>query len=298
MTDAATAFGRNLVAMVTPMLPGGAIDEASTAALVEHLVAAGCDGVVVGGTTGEAPTLRPDEHDALVGLVSSITAGRARVIAGVGTPDTAATVGRAHGLREVGADALLLVCPYYSRPSQAGIAAHCRAVADAADLPVMLYDVPARTGTTLERSTLVELAAHPRILGIKDARGDLHEAMAVMASTSLAYYCGIDELNLAYLACGATGVLSVTGNVVADRNAALIADVRAGRLPAARRSAAAQVALAEALLRTSPPAVMAKAALVAAGVIAHAAVRSPMVEAPAAHLKQLREALRGLDLAA
>jgi 4-hydroxy-tetrahydrodipicolinate synthase len=165
------------------------------------------------------------------------------------------------------------------------------AVADATDLPVMLYDVPARTGIALEASTLIELADHPRIRAVKDAKGDLFEAMSVMARTSLAYYCGIDELNLPYLACGATGVLSVVGNIVADRNAELIRAVRNGDLVSARTIHNALMPLVDAIMRTSQGAIMAKAALAELGIIPHASVRLPLLESPPLHLQRLRDAL-------
>jgi 4-hydroxy-tetrahydrodipicolinate synthase len=291
-------FGANLVAMVTPMDPDGAISEPGVAGLVDHLLATGCDGIVVNGTTGESPTLSGAEAAGLVRAVVTRVAGRARVIAGVGTYDTADSVRRAHEAEAAGADALLLVCPYYSRPTQAGIVAHCRAVADATSLPVMLYDVPARTGTAMAAATLVELAGHPRIRAVKDAKGDLFEATSVMARTSLAYYCGIDELNLPYLACGATGVLSVVGNLVADRNAELIRAVRGGDLDAARAIHGSLTPLVDAVMRTSPGAVMAKAALAELGIIPHATVRLPLLEPPSSHREQLTAALATLAVPA
>jgi 4-hydroxy-tetrahydrodipicolinate synthase len=284
-------FGANLVAMVTPMHPDGTISEPGLATLVDHLLTTGCDGIVVGGTTGESPTLTDAETARLVGAVATQAKNRAMVIAGVGTYDTAASIRRAREAEAAGADALLLVCPYYSRPTQAGVVAHCLAVADATELPVMLYDVPARAGIAMAPSTLIELAAHPRIRAVKDAKGDLFEAMSVMARTLLAYYCGIDELNLPYLACGATGVLSVVGNVVAGRNADLIHAVRSGDLESAQRIHASLIPLVEAIMRTSPGAVMAKAALAELGIIPHPAVRLPLLEPVPAHLEQLRDAL-------
>jgi 4-hydroxy-tetrahydrodipicolinate synthase len=213
------------------------------------------------------------------------------VVAGVGTYDTAATVRRARDAEAAGADALLLVCPYYSRPTQAGVIAHCRAVADATALPVMLYDVPARAGIAFERSTLEELATHPRIRAVKDAKGDLFEAMSVMSRTSLAYYCGIDELNLPYLASGAVGVVSVVANAAADHVAGLIGAVRRGDLDTARTIQRSLLPLTQAVMCTSSGAVMAKAALAELGVIPHASVRLPLVESPPHHLRGLADAL-------
>ena len=216
---------------------------------------------------------------------------RARVVAGIGTYDTAGSIHRAREAEAAGADALLLVCPYYSRPTQAGVVAHCVAVADATELPVMLYDVPARAGIAMESPTLIELAGHPRIRAVKDAKGDLFEAMSVMARTPLAYYCGIDELNLPYLACGATGVLSVVGNVVADRNAELIRAVRRGDLDSARAIHGSLTPLVDAIMRTSQGATMAKAALAQLGIIPHTTVRLPLLEPPPPHLQRLTDAL-------
>lgn len=284
-------FGSNLVAMVTPMHPDGTISEPGLTGLVDHLLATGCDGVVVGGTTGESPTLTEAEAARLVAAVAAQAKNQARVLAGVGTYDTAASVRRARDAEASGADALLLVCPYYSKPTQAGVVAHCVAVADATGLPVMLYDVPARTGVAMEAATLIELAGHPRIRAVKDAKGDLFEAMSVMARTSLAYYCGIDELSLPYLACGATGVVSVVGNVAADRNAELIRAVRSGDLGSARAIQASLTPLVDAVMHTSQGVIMAKAALARLGIIPHATVRLPLLEPPPPHLRRLTDAL-------
>lgn len=272
-----TDFGTNLVAMVTPMEPDGSISDTGLARLVEHLIATACDGLVVGGTTGESPTLTDAEAAQLVRRVVALADGQARVIAGVGTYDTAASIRRAREAEAAGADALLVVCPYYARPTQAGVIAHCLAVAEATQLPVMLYDVPARTGLAMEPSTLISLASHPRIRAIKDAKGDLFEAMSVMARTSLAYYCGIDELNLPYLASGARGVVSVVGNIAADRNADLIHAVRSGDLELARRIQTSLLPLTDVIMRTSQGAIMAKAGLAELGIIPHATVRLPLL---------------------
>jgi 4-hydroxy-tetrahydrodipicolinate synthase len=285
-------FGSNLVAMVTPMNPDGSISESGLVSLVDHLLATGCNGIVVNGTTGESPTTTDAEAAELVRLVSA----RAPVIAGVGTYDTAASIRRARDAEAAGADGLLLVCPYYSRPSQAGVITHCLAVADATALPVMLYDVPARAGMAMTAATLTELAAHPRIRAIKDAKGDLFEAMSMMNATSLAYYCGIDELNLPYLACGATGIVSVTGNLVADRNAELIRAVRDADLDTARKINDSLLPLTDVLMRAEGGAMMTKAALAELGIIPHPTVRLPLTEP--SDLRQLRTALASVPVSA
>ncbi len=166
-------FGRVLTAMVTPMSLDGEVDEKGTDALVDHLLETGHDGLVVNGTTGEASTLTDDESIAMVLRVKERADGRASVVAGVGSNDTRHAVTMARRAAEVGADALLLVSPYYNKPTQAGLVAHCHAVADATELPVMLYDIPGRTGIPFTHDTLVTLADHPRIVAVKDAKGDL-----------------------------------------------------------------------------------------------------------------------------
>ena len=162
-------FGRVLTAMVTPMSPDGEVDDKGTDALVDHLLATGHDGIVVNGTTGESSTLTDGESIELVRRVTRRAGGNAKVVAGVGSNDTRHAVGMARRAAQAGADALLLVTPYYNKPTQEGVIAHCRAVADTTDLPVMLYDIPARTGTALTHDTLLRLSEHPRIVANKDA---------------------------------------------------------------------------------------------------------------------------------
>src|SRR5690242_9148835 len=153
--DHAALFGSSLVAMVTPMRRDGRVSQDGAARLVDYLLAAGCDGLVIAGTTGEAPTLTPAETTELIATAARRARGRARVIAGVGTNDTARSVSQAREAEAAGAGGLLLVAPYYSRPTQAGVVAHARAVADATALPVMLYDVPHRTATPYSAATLI-----------------------------------------------------------------------------------------------------------------------------------------------
>ncbi|CCQ16416.1 Dihydrodipicolinate synthase [Rhodococcus sp. AW25M09] len=296
-TAAPSIFGTNLVAMATPMHPDGTVSRGGVEALLAHLVSTGCDGVVVAGTTGEAPTLTALEMRDLIEQTRSHSNHALKVIAGVGTNDTSAGIEMARSAAAAGADALLVTAPYYSRPTQDGIVAHILDIADAGQLPVMVYDVPVRTGVVIEGPTLIELSRHPSVLGVKDAKGDLYEAMTVMASTTLAYYCGIDELALPYLACGATGLVSVTGNVVADRYAELIAAVRVGDLDRANAIQRSLLPLTDAVMRTTQGAIMAKAALVSIGVLSDATVRRPLLESSAADLRRLEDALRltGID---
>lgn len=289
-----TPFGRVLTAMVTPMSPDGQVDEKGTDALVDHLLETGHDGIVVNGTTGEASTLSDDESIATVQRVKERAGDRAKVVAGVGSNDTAHAVHMARRAAEVGADALLLVSPYYNKPTQAGLVAHCRAVADATELPVMLYDIPGRTGIPFTTPTLVELAQHPRIVAVKDAKGDLAASTRVMAATDLLWFSGEDALTLPLLAIGAVGTVSVVGHVAGAQYRAMVEAVDRGDLAEAQRINAALLPVVEAIMTPSQGAIMAKAALVELGVIESAHVRLPLVESPPEHLEQLHSALATL----
>ena len=293
MSDA--LFGRLLTAMVTPMVPSGDLDPVGAAAVVQRLLETGHDGIVVNGTTGESSTLTSAESIEMVRLVVAAADGAARVVAGVGSNDTRHAVEMATLARDAGADALLLVTPYYNRPPQAGVIAHCRAVADATDLPVMLYDIPSRSGIPFESETLVALAEHPNIVAVKDAKGDLWAATEVMAATDLLWFSGADEVNLPLLALGATGIVSVVGHVAGREYAAMLAAVAAGDLGTAQRIHASLIPIVKAIMHTSQGAIMAKAALVELGVIASATVRLPYVMSPPEHLAKLRAALAAVS---
>ncbi len=284
-------FGRILTAMVTPMTPDGAVDEAAVEKVAAHLLAHGHDGIVVNGTTGEAPTLSADESIRVIEIVAATVAGRGAVVAGVGSNDTVHSVEMARRAAAVGATGALVVTPYYNRPTQAGLLAHFTAVADATDLPVIVYDIPSRTGTPIHTETLQRLSEHPRIVAVKDAKCDLWAATKVMAATDLQYYCGADEFNLAMLCLGAVGIVSVVGHVAGDEYAAMVKSVEAGDLGAARAVHERLVPVVEAIMMTSQGAIMAKAALVELGVLDSAAVRLPLLQSPPEHLAVLREGL-------
>lgn len=280
--------------MVTPMSPDGAVDGAGVDALVEHLLATGHDGVVVNGTTGEASTLTDDESVETVRRVVEVGAGRLKVVAGCGSNDTAHAVAMARRMADAGADGLLLVSPYYNKPTQAGLVAHCRAVADATDRPVMLYDIPGRTAVPFAHDTLVALAEHPNVVAVKDAKGDLAASTRVMAATDLLWFSGEDALTLPLLAIGAVGTVSVVGHVTGSHYRAMLEAVDRGDLAEAVRIHRALVPVVDAIMSPSQGAIMAKAALVELGVIEHATVRLPLVESPPEHLEALRAALATL----
>ena len=204
-------FGRVLTAMVTPFAADGSVDLSAASELARHLVDdLGNDGLVLNGTTGEAPTTSDGEKADLVHAVVEAVGDRASVLAGVGTFDTEHTLELAADAAKLGVDGLLVVTPYYSRPPQAGLLEHFRRVADATDVPVMLYDIPGRAGTAIASDTLLRLAEHPRIVAIKDAKGDLTASAQVMAQCDLAYYSGDDAMTLPLLSVGAVGVVGTS----------------------------------------------------------------------------------------
>ncbi|MFD9739229.1 4-hydroxy-tetrahydrodipicolinate synthase [Umezawaea sp. NPDC059074] len=221
-------FGRVLTAMVTPFDARGAADLDKAQQLAKYLVELGNDGLVINGTTGESPTTNEAEKADLIRAVVEAVGDRATVVSGAGSYDTAHSVRAAEQAEAAGAHGLLVVTPYYSRPTQRGLVAHFTAVADAVDVPVMLYDIPPRTIVPIEVATLQELAEHPRIVAVKDAKGDLHAGQRVMATTELAYYSGDDPLNLPWLSVGAVGVVSVIGHFAADRIRSMIDAYEAG----------------------------------------------------------------------
>jgi 4-hydroxy-tetrahydrodipicolinate synthase len=285
-------FGRLLTAMVSPMRPDGSLDPEGARRLVTHLLDSGHDGIVVNGTTGESATLSDDESIEMVRLVAEVAGDRAAVVAGVGSNATAHCVEMAHRAVGAGATGLLLVSPYYNKPTQPGLVAHCHAVADATQLPVMLYDIPGRTGIPFTTATLLELARHPRIVAVKDAKADPWGTTKVLAATDLLYFSGDDATTLPWLALGAVGTVSVVGHVAGREYAAMLAAVDAGDLAAARAIHHRLIPAVEAVMTTSQGAIMAKAALVELGVIEHATVRLPLVESPPEHLDLLRTGLK------
>ncbi|AIA06277.1 4-hydroxy-tetrahydrodipicolinate synthase [Streptomyces noursei] len=217
-----TPFGRVLTAMVTPFTADGALDLDGAQRLAAHLVDAGNDGLVVNGTTGESPTTSDAEKAQLVRAVVEAVGDRAFVVAGAGTNDTRHSLELARAAQDAGAHGLLAVTPYYSKPPQEGLLRHFTAIADATDLPVMLYDIPGRSGVPINTETMVRLAEHPRIVANKDAKGDLGRASWAIARSGLAWYSGDDMLNLPLLSVGAVGFVSVVGHVVTPELRALL----------------------------------------------------------------------------
>ena len=253
-------FGRVLTAMVTPFDADGRLDLATAEELATRLVDLGNDGLVVNGTTGEGPTTTDAEKSDLLRAVVGAVGDRATVVAGAGTYDTAHSIHLAQEAEKAGAHGLLLVTPYYSRPPQSGLVLHFTAIADATELPVMLYDIPPRSVIPIDPETLQRLAEHPRIVAVKDARNDLRVGTEIIANTTLAYYSGDDPVNLPWLSVGAVGFVSVTGHVVADRLRAMLDAFEAGQTDRARNLNASMLPVLRAMGRVGG-AVFAKTAL-------------------------------------
>lgn len=299
-TPARTAsrpFGRVLTAMVTPFAADGALDLDGAARLANYLVdEQGNDALVVNGTTGESPTTTDAEKERLIQTVVAAVGDRAKVVAGVGTNDTRHTIELAAAAEKAGAHGLLVVTPYYSKPPQAGLVRHFTAVADASGLPVMLYDIPHRAGVAIETETLVRLAEHGRIVAVKDAKGDLTATSWVTSRTGLAYYSGEDSLLLPALVVGSVGVVGTSTHFTGARTQEMIRAFDAGDNATALALHRQLLPLYTGIFR-APGTILVKAGLAARGLPA-GPVRSPLVDATADQLAQLRAdcAAAGLDL--
>src|ERR1700754_4634829 len=229
MTHDPRPFGRLLTAMVTPFAPDGTLDVEGAAKIATYLVdEQRNDSLVLSGTTGESPTTSDAEKDTLLRAVVEAVGDRARIIAGVGTNNTAHTIELAQSAEKAGAHGLLVVTPYYNKPPQEGVARHFRSVAEASGLPVVVYDIPHRTGTPIATETMVRIAEHPRVVAVKDAKGDLTASAWVLARTDLAYYSGDDANTLPLLAVGGVGVVGTSTHFTGALTKQLIQAFEAG----------------------------------------------------------------------
>jgi len=288
--DAGARLGTVLTAMATPFTPDGAVDVETAARLAARLVDSGCDGLVLSGTTGESPTTSDAEKLTLLRAVLEAVGDRARVIAGAGSYDTAHSVHLAKACAAEGAHALLVVTPYYSRPPQSGLVAHFSAVADATELPIVLYDIPPRSMVPIEWDTMRTLARHPNIVAVKDAKADLNGAAQVMAETGLAYYSGDDALNLPWLAVGAVGFISVWAHVAASQLRDMLTAFNSGDIATARKIAVTLSSLNAAQIRLGGV-TLAKAGLRLQGFDA-GDPRLPQMPATAAQVDELAADMR------
>jgi 4-hydroxy-tetrahydrodipicolinate synthase len=294
-TSAAAPFGRLLTAMVTPFDVTGDLDLEAAAALATYLVdEQGNDGLVVNGTTGESPTTTDGEKAALVRAVVDAVGDRAQVVAGVGTFDTVHTIHLAEQAEKAGAAGLLVVTPYYSRPPQSGLLAHFRAVADATDLPVMLYDIPVRSAQAISTEVLIAVAEHERIVAVKDAKGDLAASSRVIAETDLSFYSGDDAMTLPLLAVGGVGVVGTSTHFSGSGTKAMIEAFLRGDVSEARRRHAELLPIFTGIFRTQGT-ILVKAALALRGRPV-GGVRLPLVEATDHEISHLRADLDAAGL--
>lgn len=286
-----STFGRFSVAMVTPFHADGSVDYESAARLAKHLVDTGCDAILVSGTTGEAPATHLDEKAQLLQTVRHAVGPDIKVIAGVSSNDTAHTVAMVRSAAQNGADGLLVTAPYYNRPSQDGIVAHFQAVHEESDLPILVYDIPGRTGVHIAPETMDRLARLERVRGVKDATGNVSAGIQAMRRTGLEWYSGDDGLNFYFMAGGASGVISVVGHVEGKRISALLDAVAAGDLARARDLDAQLEPSNRAIMGAGQGATYAKQAVYALGLIESPRPRLPLVEPSETEIAEIRRAL-------
>ncbi|TAJ49009.1 MAG: 4-hydroxy-tetrahydrodipicolinate synthase [Herbiconiux sp.] len=277
MSTATNPFGQVLVAMVTPFTADGEVDWPAVEKLIDELITGGADGIVVSGTTGETSTLTDPEKIRLVEVGKDVAAGRAKIITGGGSNETAHAMQLARQSEKAGADGNLVVTPYYNKPTQAGILTHFRMIADATDLPVILYDIPGRTGVPIKYETILRLSKHPNILAVKDAKGDFSEVSRVINQTDLLYFSGDDANVLPHLSIGATGLIGVTANVAPGPYRTIVDAVNSGDLATATAAHKSLEPLVRAIMTHVPGTVAAKYILHGLGRIGSPRVRLPLV---------------------
>ncbi|BCB82335.1 4-hydroxy-tetrahydrodipicolinate synthase [Phytohabitans flavus] len=288
MTHDHRPFGRLLTAMVSPFRADGSLDIEGAARLAAYLVDEQAnDALVINGTTGESPTTTDAEKEQLIRAVVEAVGDRAKVVAGVGTNDTSHTIELATAAEKAGAQGLLVVTPYYNKPPQAGLIRHFTAVADATGLPMLVYDIPHRAGIAIATETLVRLAEHSRIVGVKDAKGDLVGTSWVTSRTDLAFYCGDDPLTLPLLALGAVGLVGTSTHLCGPDAQEMIRAYESGDTGTALALHRRLLPIFTGIFR-SPGTILVKAALAAKGLPA-GPVRSPLVDATEAEMAQLRQ---------
>ncbi len=277
MTHPANPFGQVLVALVTPMTADGEVDWDATEKLMDDVITSGADGIVVTGTTGETSTLTDAEKIRLVEVGKSVSAGRAKIITGGGSNETAHAIELYDKSEKAGADAIMIVTPYYNKPTQAGILTHFRLIADSTDLPVILYDIPGRTGVPIRYETFLRLAKHPNILAVKDAKGDFSEVSRVLNQTDLLYFSGDDANALPAMSIGASGLIGVTANIAAGPYRTIVDAVNRGDLATATEQHKKLEPLVRAVMTHVPGTVSAKYILHGLGRISSPRVRLPLV---------------------
>jgi len=289
-------FGRLTTAMITPFKKDGEVDWSGVEKLAAHLVSNGHDGLVLNGTTGEAPTTSDDEKDEIIKVVRAVVGKDQYVFAGAGNNETSHSVEQAKRAAKAGADALLVVTPYYNKPPQAGVIAHFTAMADATDLPVVMYDIPGRTGIEIESDTIVKLFEHPKIAALKDAKGNVAATSWVIKRCGIPVYSGDDILNLPLLSVGAVGVISVCGHTIGSELKEMLDAWFAGNAKRALEIHQKLLPVFSGTFRTQG-AILTKAALNMMG-LPGGFTRLPLVDATDAQKAQLKEDFRqaGINL--
>jgi 4-hydroxy-tetrahydrodipicolinate synthase len=282
-------FGRLITAMVTPFAKDGSIDWDGVATLANHLADHGHDAIAVNGTTGEAPTTKSSEKLEIIKVVKGAVGSRVKVLSGAGDNETSYTVEQAKRSADAGADGLLIVAPYYNKPPQAGIEAHFKAVANATDLPIMMYDIPGRTGVEIESDTIVRLFELPNIVALKDAKGNLAATSDVIARSGIPVYSGDDILNLPFLSIGAVGFVSVCGHTVGNELKEMLNAWFAGDTARALEIHQKLIPVFKGTFKTQG-AILTKAAMTLMG-LPGGTTRLPLVDATPAQIATLREDL-------
>ncbi len=270
-------FGQVLVALITPFTASGEVDWAGVEKHVDDVITAGCDGIVISGTTGETSTLTDPEKLRLIEVAKKVAAGRAKIIMAGGSNETAHAIELHKAAVKAGADAAMIVTPYYNKPTQAGVLTHFRLIADATELPVILYDIPGRTGIPIKYETLLRASKHPNIMAVKDAKGDFSEVSRVLNNTDLLYFSGDDANVLPHLSIGATGLIGVTANITATPYRQIVDAVNKGDLATATAAHKALEPLVRAVMTHVPGTVAAKYILHGLGRIESPRVRLPLV---------------------
>lgn len=280
MTAKSPRLGTLGVAIVTPFTDDlEHVDHEALANLTRYLVDLGHDLIVANGTTGESATTSDEEKHAIVKTIREAAGNDITILAGVGTNDTRHSLKLARETKEHGhADGLLVVTPYYSKPTQQGVIDHMTAIADATDLPIMLYDIPGRAGIALGYETIIELSKHRNIVALKEAKGDMHGATKIARDTKLDLYSGEDALNLPWLSVGAVGFVSVTSHITGRLDRLMLDAVQRGDFTTARRIHVARACFVDSIMNQGPGVMSAKAALAHLGVLPNAKCRAPLGE--------------------
>jgi 4-hydroxy-tetrahydrodipicolinate synthase len=273
----ANPFGQVLVALVTPFTAEGEVDWPDVEKLIDDVIGDGCDGIVISGTTGETSTLTDAEKLRLVEVAKSVAGGRAKIIQAGGANETAHAMQLYKASEKAGADGVMIVTPYYNKPTQAGVLTHFRVIADATDLPVILYDIPGRTGIPIAYETLLRAAKHPNIVAVKDAKGDFAQVSRVLNNTDLLYFSGDDSNVLPHLAIGAVGLIGVTANIAARPYRQIVDAVNEGDLRTATAAHQRLEPLVRAIMTHVPGTVATKYILHGLGRIGSPRVRLPLV---------------------